>query len=234
MVRRLRAGARIVPRAVQQNARAAHVALISVQAGPLAGDHDALRIVVGPGACLVVTPVAGTVALPGHEAIVLETDALVGACGRLVLDDPVTVVTEGALVRRRTRVELEQGAVAAVREAVVLGRTGERAGVVDAQLTATLGASPLLGDALRIDPARDARHVALPPGHRAVVSAALLGARASGLDDRELLHCALPGMLRRATGEDLAAAESACAAAWKAFRVAVTAAAGDASIVSPR
>lgn len=205
-----------------------HVALVYAQAGPLAGDHDALRIVVGPGASLVVTAVAGTVALPGGEVTRLETDALVAARGRLVLDDPVTVVTDGALVRRRTRVELEQGAVAAVREAVVLGRTGERPGVVDAQLNATLGGSPLLEDALRIDPACDARHVALPPGHRAVVSAAVLGARESaGLDDRELLHCALPGTLRRATGEDLAAAESACAAAWTAFRGVVAVAAGD-------
>lgn len=234
MVRRLRAGARIVPRVVRQDAEEVHVALISARAGPLAGDRDALRLVVGPGASLVVTPVAGTVALPGHEAIVLETEAVVGARGRLVLDDPVTVVTDGAAVRRRTHVELGQGAVAAVREAVVLGRTGERPGVVDAQLTVTLGASPLLEDALRIDPARDGRHVALPPGHRAVVSAALLGARVRHLDDPALLHCALPGTLRRATGEDLAAAESACAAAWTAFRVAVTGAAGDATIVSPR
>lgn len=212
-----------------------HVALLSVQAGPLAGDHDALRIVVGPGASLVVTSVAGTVALPGPEPIVLDTDARVGAGGRLVLDESVTVVTGGAHLRRRTSVELEQGAVAAVREAVVLGRAGERPGVVDTQLTATLAASPLLEDALRIDPARDSCHVALPPGHRAVVTAALLGARASDdLDDHELLHCALPGVLRRATGEDLASAESAYAATWTAFRAVVDAVAGDAANVSPR
>lgn len=212
-----------------------HIALVSARAGPLAGDRDALRIVVGPGASLVVTAVAGTVALPGGEVTTLETDVLVGAGGRLALDDPVTVVADGALVRRRTRVELEQGAVAVVREAVVLGRTGERPGVVDAQLTAALDGSPLLEDGLRIDPARDARHVALPPGHRAVVSAALLGARASDdLDDRELLHCALPGTLRRATGEDLAVAESACAAAWRAFRRVVAAGAREATIVSAR
>lgn len=200
-----------------------HVALLSVQAGPLAGDHDALRIVVGPGASLVVTPVAGTVALAGRDAIALDTDALVGVAGRLVLDDPVTVVTDGAIVRRRTHVELEDGAVAAVREAVVLGRTGEGSGTVDAQLSSTFGGSPLLEDALRVDPARAASHVALPPRHRAIVSAALLGARASDdLDDLELLHCALPGTLRRATGEDLASAEAACASAWTAFRAAVT------------
>ena len=38
-----------------------HVALVSSRAGPLAGDQDALRIVVGPGASLVVSSVAGSV-----------------------------------------------------------------------------------------------------------------------------------------------------------------------------
>jgi len=207
---------------VHQDSRAAHVALLSTQAGPLAGDRDALQIVVGPGASLVVTWVAGTVALPGRDAIALDTEALVGPGGRLVLEDAVTVVAAGALVRRRTHVDLEEGAVAAVREAVVLGRAGEGPATVDTQLNATLGGSPLLEDALRIDPRFDASHVALRPGHRAVVSAALLGTRAGeDLEDGGLLHCELPGVLRRATGKELASANSACAAAWTAFRAAV-------------
>ena len=91
----------------------------------------------------------------------LDPASLVGAGGRLVLDEPGIVVTGGARVlRRRIIVKLEQDAVAAVRDAVVLGKAGEHSSVVDPQLVATLGASPLLEDALRIDPARDASHSA--------------------------------------------------------------------------
>jgi urease accessory protein len=182
-------------------------ALVSSQAGPLGGDHDRVRLRVGAGATLVMEPIAATLALPGRSR--LELEATVDAGGRLVLDEPPLIVAEGAQVVRRGRLELAAGAVAAVRDIVVLGRSGERPGRLDSSLWATLDGRPLLHDALRVGPDAGDDHVALAPGHRVIGMACLLGAR-----DEVEPELAGPGALRRATGPELPAVEAALAHAW--------------------
>jgi urease accessory protein len=225
IVTRVRSGPRLVPRVVARGT-AVTVALTSRQAGPLAGDTDVLRIEVGPGAALALAPVAGSIALPGAAETMLRTEAVVGADGALVLDDPVLVVAEGARVRRRTVVDLAEGAVAAVREAVVLGRAADDAGGcrLDAELVATLAGRPLIHDALRVEPDRPHAHVALAPGHRALVTACLLGAEVDpeAPEDPHVLRMAGPGALRRAGAAELAAAEAVCAATWMCMKAAAT------------
>jgi urease accessory protein len=174
------------------------VALVPVQAGPLGGDHDRVRLHVGAGARLEIVPIAATLALPGRSR--LELDATVG--GTLILDEPPLIVAEGADVTRRTLIELAPGAVATVRDIVVLGRAGEGPGRLDSVLRATLDGAPLLHDALRIEPAAGDAHVALPPGHRVVGTACLLGEPGEPA-------LAGPGALRRATGPDLPSVEAA-------------------------
>ncbi len=189
------------------------------QAGPLAGDRDSARIVVGAGATLVVEPVAATLALPGAKRTFLRLDVTVRAGGRLVLDEGPLIVAAGADVERRCVVELESGALAALRETIVLGRDGEAAGTLDSTLRVTLAGAPLLHDGLRLGPNQD-DHVALAPGHRVVCSATLLGMRppaATSSDDPAILRLAGPGALLRATGATASATDAAVCASWRAW-----------------
>ena len=222
-VARLRRGARVAPRIIDSNGRV-RATLLPTQAGPLAGDADRVVIEVGAGAALELTPVAATVALGGPGQTELTTEVTVHAGGRLVLDEPALVVCDGATVRRRTLLRLGPGAVAAVREAVVLGRTGERGGAVAATLRATtLDGAPLLHEELRLDGAAPADRVALPPGHRTVVTATLLGTPPpAGTDDRHELRPVCPGALRRATARSLADAQGAVAPAWERYAAAAS------------
>jgi urease accessory protein len=174
------------------------VALVPVQAGPLNGDHDRIRLHVGAGCTLVLVPIAATLALPGISRLDLHATVE----GALQLDEPPLIVAEGADVTRRTRIELARDAVATVKDIVVLGRAGEGPGRLDSELRATIDGTPLLHDALRIEPAASDAYVALPPGHRVLGTACLLGAPGEP-------PLAGPGALRRATGPDLAAVEAA-------------------------
>ena len=85
----------------------------------------------------------------------------------------------------------------------MLGRAGEGPGLLDSELHATIDGMPLLHDALRIEPAVLDAYVALPPGHRVVGTACLLGVPGASLCPPCL------GALRRATGPDLPAVEAA-------------------------
>lgn len=213
----LRRGARLAPRILDRGADAVRAAFVPTQAGPLAGDRDTTRIVVGAGATLIVEPVAATLALPGALRTVLRMDVTVRPAGRLVLDEGPLIVAVGADVERRCAIELEAGAVAALRETVVLGRDGESPGTLDSSLRATLDGSALLHDGLRfgVMPGSDDVHVALTPGHRVVATACLLGLRAER--DSEVLTLEGPGALRRASGPSLAGVDAAIEELWRAW-----------------
>jgi urease accessory protein len=169
-------------------------ALVPVQAGPLDGDHDRVRLHIGPGATLEMVPIAATLALPGRSQ--LDIEIAVERGGRLILEEPPLIVAERADVVRRVQITLDEEAVVAMRDVVVLGRAGEGRGRLDSVTRATLAGAPLLHDALRIEPAADDAYVALPPGHRVVGTACLLGAPGEPA-------LAGPGALRRASGPDL-------------------------------
>jgi len=182
-------------------------ALVPIQAGPLAGDHDVVRLHVGAGVTLELVPVAATLALPGDARTRLELHADVA--GRLILDEPPLIVPEGADVVRTTRIALAEGAVAAWRDTVILGRAGEGPGRVEATTRVTLAGTPLLHETLRIDPEHDGAYVALPPGHRVIGTVALLGLPGT---------LAGPGSLWRATGTAASAVEAHLRDAWLAAR----------------
>jgi urease accessory protein len=213
-LRELRRGARLAPRILARGATV-RAAFVPTQAGPLAGDEERARIVVGPGATLVVEPVAATLALPGPERTTLTLDITVEAGGRLILDEAPLIVAAGADVVRRCTVELAGGAVTAIRETVVLGRDGEPPGTLDSVLRATLGDRVLLHDGLRVDAASAsaAVHIALAPGHRVLSTACVLGLRPPS----PALALAGPGGLHRASGVSLAAVDAAIAGTWRAW-----------------
>lgn len=215
----LRRGARLAPRVLHRSGDGVvHAAFVPTQAGPLAGDEDRVRIVVGAGATLIVEPVAATLALPGAAWTLLALDVTVRTVGRLVLDEAPLIVAAGAFVERRFTLALDEGAVAALRETVVLGRDGEEPGTIVSTTRATLGGPigrPLLHDGLRLGPGRADDHVALAPGHRVVSTACLLGVEPAAEQSPGAYALAGPGALHRATESSLAAAEAAVAASWK-------------------
>jgi urease accessory protein len=178
-----------------------------------------VRIAVGAGATLIVDPVAATLALPGPARTLLTLDVTVAEGGRLVLDEAPLIVAAGAEVERHCAIELAEGAVAALRETVVLGRDGEPPGLLVSTLRATLAGRALLHDGLRLGPAGADAHVALPPTHRVVATVGLLGARAAPAGG--VLALARAGALRRATGPSLAGVESALADLWRTWPQAV-------------
>lgn len=219
----LRRGERLAPRILERGA-VVRAAFVPTQAGPLAGDRDSARIVVGAGAALEIEPVAATLALPGEARTVLRLHVTVRAGGRLVLDEGPLIVAAGADVERHCVIELEHGAVAAVRETVVLGRDGERPGMLDSTLRATLDGMALLQDRLCFAAGADDEdaHVALAPGHRVVCTASILGMRPGADGDLAaplMLHA--PGALVRATGVAASSAERAIGGHWRLWSRAV-------------
>ncbi|MDX6705658.1 MAG: urease accessory protein [Solirubrobacteraceae bacterium] len=220
VVERLRRGARLAPRVLELGHGAVQACVLPTQAGPLAGDHDRVRIVVGSRATLVVRPIAATLALPGAARTRLELEIEVGPGARLVLEDPPLIVATGADVERTTTVTLAAGAVAALRESAVLGRAGEPGGRLVSTLRVTDDGGVVLHDALILDPAtshRDA-HVALPAGHRVAATLYLLGIRAK---DEPQFALARVGALRRASATGLAELETELAQPWSRWAQAV-------------
>ena len=65
MATRLRRGARLAPRVLAADGTGVRACLVPTQAGPLAGDHDRVRIGVGAGATLIVRPIGAACALAG-------------------------------------------------------------------------------------------------------------------------------------------------------------------------
>ena len=192
---------------------AVQACVLPTQAGPLAGDHDRLRIVVGAGATLVMRPVAATVALPGARRTRLDLAVDIGPGGRLVLEEAPLIVAAGADVQRSVSLRLAAGALAALRDVVVLGRSGEAGGQLAATLRVLDDDGLVLHDALRLDPATAAQDagVTLARGHRAAATLCLLGI-APGGDERYAL--ARGGALRRATAPALAALDAELAEPW--------------------
>ena len=220
VIERLRRGERLAPRVLEAGLDAVQACVLPTQAGPLSGDHDRARIVVGADATLVVRPVAATLALPGAARTRLDLDIEVGAGGRLVLEDPPLIVAASAHVERKTTVRLAAGAVVALRETIVLGRAGEAGGRLVSTLRVNDGEGVVLHDALRLDPATSLQdaHVALAPGHRVAGTLCLLGLAAPG---EPRLALARGGALRRVTARGVAELEAELAQPWAEWAQAV-------------
>ena len=129
-----------------------------------------------------------------------------------MLDEAPLIVAFGAHVERRCTVTLGEGAIAAVRDTVILGRDREPPGTLDSAMRATLAGRPLLHDGLRLGPTGEDAFVALPRGHRVLSTISLLGVRPSPDDGAWALAAA--GALRRASGTALASVESALGEVW--------------------
>lgn len=114
---------------VEWGAHGGTVALLAERALLLEGDHVALRVEVADGLTLHLRETAGTVAYDMRGGCASwSLHAHVAAGATLVVDAPPWVSAEGSRTVRSTEVDLEPEARLAVRETLVLGRTGEDPG----------------------------------------------------------------------------------------------------------
>ena len=169
----------ISPRVISCTAEGARVALVATTALLLGGDQVEIDIDVGPGAWLEIVEIAGTVAYDsGGIASSWTVRASVADGGTLIWAADPFVVAGGANTLRSTVIDLGAGAVAYVRETLVLGRTGEAGGAVRSRLHVTRAAQPVLLEDLDL---REGGTRSLPGilgTSRVIDTVALFGARA--------------------------------------------------------
>jgi urease accessory protein len=125
------------------------VHLVHAAGGPLGGDDLELAVEVGAGSRLAVHSAGATLVQPGAgtaagSAARWSVTVRVGAGGALSWAPEPTVVSDGAALDATLRVELAAGAVATVREVVVLGRHGQRGGRYAGGLEVVVDGVPLL------------------------------------------------------------------------------------------
>lgn len=163
------------PMLLASSSASARVSLVPEGALLLAGDAVRIQVFVGPGARLDLVEPGGTVAydMRGGSAT-WDVDIVLAEGARLVWHGEPFVSAAGSAVTRRTRVQLGDGAVCALRETLVLGRHGEPGG-----LLRQVFESPMLHDDL------DVSHPLALGGHRVMGTITVLGKR---LDQGMQLH----------------------------------------------
>ena len=130
------------------------VHLVHAAGGPLGGDDLALFVDVGPGARLAVHSAGATLVQPGAATDVparWTVELQVGAGARVHWAPESTVVSDGAGMESTVRVVLATGAVATVREIVVLGRHGQRGGRYAGTTHVAVDGVPLLAHTTLLD-----------------------------------------------------------------------------------
>lgn len=132
----------------------ARIALVGQTALLLGGDEVVLDVAVGPGARLELSDIAGTVAYHGRgRAASWHTQIRLADGARLTYAGEPLVVSAGADVTRTLSVDLAPGASARLRETLVLGRTGEVGGRLDATTLIRRGGEEICRERLLLDPA---------------------------------------------------------------------------------
>lgn len=213
----LRAG-HLAPRVLEQSDRAAVVALVATGALLLGGDHVHVDVRVGEGVALELVETSGTVAYHGRgQASSWTATVSVARGASLVWDALPFVVSDGADVTRATTVEVHDEAVALLRETLVLGRHGQRGGLLRTRTHVRHAGSALLVEELELTGPHTAPGVLGPA--RVVDAVLLAGARppaplpAAGV---VVLDLAGPGALARAVGTAAHVADVGPAlAAWR-------------------
>lgn len=138
-------GGALAPRLISSDATGAKVALVATTALLLGGDHVEIELRVGPGAWLEIVETAGTVAYDADgRPSSWNVRATVAAGGLLLWHGEPFVVSRGANTLRDSRFELGPAAAVCLRETIVLGRSGERAGAVRTRTRANRNEVPLL------------------------------------------------------------------------------------------
>jgi urease accessory protein len=176
------------------------VALVATQALLLAGDRVRIEVDVRGPVAVELVETAGTVAydMRGGSAS-WEVDVRLDGGARLTWLGEPFVVAAGASVTRSTTLDLAEGAVATLRESLVLGRTGESGGALSVRTRATYAGAPLLVEDLDLTP--EARSgPAVLGGRRCLDSITRLGDRLP--EGPGVLQLAGPGSVARWIGDE--------------------------------
>jgi len=120
------------------------VHLVSAAATPLGGDTVAVRVVVEPGARLLLRSAAATVALPGRTTAESTAHWHLEVAGDLDVDPQPTVVAGGSRHASSTRIQISGAGRVRLRERVQVGRSNERQGFWSGSLHADVDGEPLL------------------------------------------------------------------------------------------
>ncbi|MEV4598634.1 urease accessory protein UreD [Amycolatopsis sp. NPDC049253] len=156
----------------RRTGREAVVHLVSSATAPLGGDELQLDVRVGPGAVLRLSGVAATLALPGPSGgrSSSTVDIEVADGGELAYLPEPTVVTARADHTAVLRATLGENSRFHTREVLVLGRAGERPGLLTTTTHVVRDGIPLLRQTQTIgDPALDAG-LAVLAGKRVLVT----------------------------------------------------------------
>lgn len=129
------------------------VHLVHGAGGPLGGDVLGLAVQVGAGATLRVRSAGATLVQPGATAAPARwvTTVALAAGARLDWAPEPTIVTDAAAMEASLRLDVAAGAVAVVREVVVLGRHGCRGGRYRGELVVTVEGRPLIAHTTLLD-----------------------------------------------------------------------------------
>lgn len=200
---------------------AARVALVGTYALLLTGDRLRMEITVGPGVWLELVEPSGMVAYDtrGADPASWQADLRVGDGGCLVWRSAPFVVSAGADVSRRTRIDVAGTGRALVHETLVLGRSYEATGgPLRSTVVGSVGGRPVLVEDLDLRGSASTGAPGVLGAHRVLASTFLLGARpeqCSGTVET-VLHG--PGALARALAGHAHEAEAAVAGTWEHWR----------------
>jgi urease accessory protein len=192
----------LIPRLLSSNYDHARVALVAGGALLLGGDLVDIEITVGKNCSLEIEEIGGTVA---YDADLIESNWNVRLTleenARLIWQGLPFVVSNGANVLRSTEIDLAEGAVACIRETIVLGRHAELGGRILSKCRARVMGKLALVEEIQLDGYQGM------PGilgdHRVLDTCLLLGDRAD--DDKSepwVLQLEQPGSMARHIGMD--------------------------------
>jgi len=211
----------IAARAVRGRPGWVHVVLVQTSAGPLGGDRIEVDVQVEAGASLQLTATAATLAYPASEHASVSFNCRIGDGGRLAwLAEPV-ILAAGCDLVSNVEIDLAERAAAVVRETIVLGRHGERAGRYRGTIRCDLGGRPLLRDHVRIV-GTDPTTALLAMGDARVLSTlALLGVRPDVDARPDEFDLEREGRLLRVLADDTAKAATRRAQAERLYMAAL-------------
>jgi urease accessory protein len=196
----------------------ARVALVQSAAMLLAGDAVAVAVRVGAGAALELVEVGATIchAAHGRGAARLDARLELEEGARLHWDAWPVIACEGCDVDRRVQASVAAGAALALREAVVLARTGERPGRLRSRTRIDHDGRPLYADGLDTSDPEVLRSAVVLGARRVLDQVGVFGLRPP--DAPGVMQLAGPGAIRVEAAATHAATVRALAAPHAAWR----------------
>jgi urease accessory protein len=189
------------------------VVLVQTSAGPLGGDHIEVDVEIESGAALELTATAATLAYPASEQASISVRCRVGAQARVAWLAQPLILAAGCNLVSNVDIDLAEGAAAVVRETIVLGRHGERAGRYQGTIRSDLSDRPLLRDEVRIDGTDPTTTLVALGDARVVSTLAVLGVRPAAEPEPDEFELHREGRLLRILAGDAAKAATRLARA---------------------